>query len=74
MAALQFLRGVDEMAMKISYSFGIIDLLHCGHMAALLRAKEGSDLHVFGLVSDEASIDWMGTILSNYEERKRVLH
>jgi len=73
MAALQFLRGVDEMAMKISYSFGIIDLLHYGHMVALLRAKEGSDLHVFGLVSDEASIDWMGTILSNYEERKSVL-
>lgn len=59
--------------MKISYSFGIIDLLHYGHINTLLRSKNGSDLHIFGLVSDEAAIDWMGTIVSNYEERKSVL-
>lgn len=59
--------------MKISYSFGIIDLLHYGHINTLLKAKNGSDLHIFGLVSDEAAIDWMGNIVSNYEERKRVL-
>ncbi len=62
-----------EAAMKISYSFGIIDLLHYGHMKTLLKAKNGSDLHVFGLVSDESALDWMGTIVSNYEERKKVL-
>ena len=62
-----------EAAMKISYSFGIIDLLHYGHMNTLLKAKNDSDLHVFGLVSDESALDWMGTIVSNYEERKIVL-
>ena len=59
--------------MKISYSFGIIDLLHYGHMKTLLQAKNGSNLHIFGLVSDEAAIEWMGTIVSNYNERMSVL-
>ena len=59
--------------MKISYSFGIIDLLHYGHINTLLKSKNSSDLHIFGLVSDEASIDWMGTMVSDYEERKSVL-
>ena len=61
------------MLKKISYSFGIIDLLHYGHINTLLRSKNGSDLHIFGLVSDESAIDSMGTIVSNYEERKSVL-
>lgn len=59
--------------MKISYSFGIIDLLHIGHINVLREAKTHADLHVFGLVEDEASREWMGTLLSGYEERKKVL-
>lgn len=59
--------------MKIAYSFGIIDLLHIGHINVLYEAKKHSDLHVFGLVSDEAAKEWMGSVLSRYEERKKVL-
>lgn len=59
--------------MRISYSFGIIDLLHIGHIKVLREAKAQADLHVFGLVGDEAAREWMGTLLSDYEERKRVL-
>lgn len=59
--------------MKIAYSFGIIDLLHIGHMNVLYEAKQHSDCHVFGLVGDEAAKEWMGGVLSRYEERKRVL-
>lgn len=59
--------------MKLSYSFGIIDLLHIGHINVLREAKSHADLHVFGLVEDEAAREWMGTLLSDYEERKRVL-
>lgn len=59
--------------MRISYSFGIIDLLHIGHINVLLKAKAHADLHVFGLVEDEAAREWMGTLLSGYEERKKVL-
>ena len=59
--------------MKIAYSFGIIDLLHIGHINVLREAKVHADLHVFGLVEDEAAREWMGTILSGYDERKMVL-
>ena len=59
--------------MTISYSFGIIDLLHIGHINVLREAKSHAGLHVFGLVEDEAAREWMGTLLSDYEERKRVL-
>ncbi|MDR1475410.1 MAG: hypothetical protein LBI30_02725 [Holosporales bacterium] len=59
--------------MKISYSFGIIELLHVGHITALESAKSSSDLHIFGLVGDESVIKWKGGVISSFEERKRVL-
>ncbi len=59
--------------MKISYSFGIIDLLHYGHLTALKKASENSDYNVFGLVSDEAAVAWQGSIVSSENERRAVL-
>lgn len=59
--------------MKIAYSFGIIDLLHIGHINVLREAKLHAELHVFGLVGDEAAREWMGSLLSDYEERRKVL-
>lgn len=60
--------------MKISYSFGMVDLMHYGHMIALKKAAEGADLKIFGLVGDEASNAWVGKIVSNQQEREEVLH
>ncbi len=59
--------------MNLSYSFGIIDLLHIGHINVLREAKSHADLHIFGLVEDEAAREWMGSVLSSYEERRKVL-
>lgn len=59
--------------MIIAYSFGMIDFLHYGHIRALKKAKADSDIHFFGLVSDEAMEAWQGTRLSGYDERKSVL-
>jgi len=59
--------------LKIAYSFGIIDLLHVGHINVLQEAKHQADRHVFGLVGDEAAQEWMGNLLSSYAERLRVL-
>lgn len=39
--------------MNISYSFGIIDLLHIGHINVLREAKSHADLHIFGLVDPQ---------------------
>lgn len=59
--------------MKISYSFGILDLFHYGHLKALKEAASGADLHVVGLVSDSAAKAWLGNIVSNEAEREAVL-
>ncbi|MCR4763506.1 MAG: adenylyltransferase/cytidyltransferase family protein [Lachnospiraceae bacterium] len=59
--------------MKISYSFGMVDLLHYGHIHALQRAAEGADLSVFGLVSDAAADAWFGAHVSDETERRAVL-
>ena len=59
--------------MKISYSFGILDLFHFGHLKALKEAAEGADLHVVGLVSDSAAKAWLGNIVSSEKEREAVL-
>ena len=59
--------------MKISYSYGVMDLFHYGHLKALLKASEGADLHVVGLISDQSAKEWLGNIVSNEHERKSVL-
>ncbi|WP_187626292.1 PEP-utilizing enzyme [Selenomonas caprae] len=59
--------------MKISYSFGLIDLLHFGHIKALKKAKQENDLSVFGLVSDDAAEAWMGVHVSDESERRTVV-
>lgn len=59
--------------MNISYSFGMVDLMHFGHINAMKKASVGSDLNIFGLVSDEASDAWFGTHVSNEKERRTVL-
>ena len=59
--------------MRISYSYGIMDLFHYGHLKALQTAAKVADLHVVGLVSDEAAKNWMGTVVSNEKEREAVL-
>ncbi|ORU01419.1 Phosphoenolpyruvate synthase / Pyruvate phosphate dikinase [Anaerovibrio sp. JC8] len=59
--------------MNISYSYGMVDLMHFGHISALQKASVGSDLSIFGLVSDEASDAWFGTHVSSENERRAVL-
>ncbi len=59
--------------MNISYSFGMVDLMHFGHVNAMKKASVGSDLNIFGLVSDEASDAWFGAHVSDEGERRTVL-
>lgn len=59
--------------MRISYSFGVMDLIHIGHIKALEEAKRHADKHIFGLIKNEAALQWYGQILSDYEERKKTL-
>lgn len=59
--------------MVISYSFGIIDFLHYGHIRMFEDARRHSDRHILGLISDEAIYSWHGTLVSSYRERQSVL-
>lgn len=59
--------------MNISYSFGMVDLLHYGHIVAMKQASEGADLKIYGLVSDASSDAWFGTHVSNEDERRAVV-
>ena len=59
--------------MEITYSFGILDLIHAGHIQALSEGKYNSDLHIFGLVKDDAVLEWNGHLVSSYEERAKTL-
>lgn len=59
--------------MIISYSFGIIDFLHYGHIRLFEMARKNSDRLILGLISDEAILSWHGTLVSSYEERLSVL-
>lgn len=59
--------------MRISYSFGVVDLLHIGHMQAFEKAKAQADLHIFGLIDDASVTAWFGQILSTFSERRETL-
>lgn len=59
--------------MNISYSFGMVDLMHIGHINAMKKASIGADLSIFGLLSDMASDTWYGIHVSNEQERNEVL-
>ena len=59
--------------MNISYNFGMVDLVHFGHMRSIKKAAENADLMVFGLVSDEAADAWFGSHISNESERTEVI-
>uniref|UniRef100_UPI00256F3522 PEP/pyruvate-binding domain-containing protein n=1 Tax=Parabacteroides goldsteinii TaxID=328812 RepID=UPI00256F3522 len=59
--------------MVISYSFGIIDFLHFGHIRLFEDARKFSNRHILGLISDAAFYSWHGTLVSSYEERLAVL-
>lgn len=59
--------------MTISYSFGIIDFLHFGHIRLFEQTQKTSNKHIFGLIADDAIIAWHGTLVSTFEERYSVL-
>ena len=50
------------MSKKISYSFVIADLFHYGHLRVLEKAKNMSDYHICGVLSDKVCSEWQGKI------------
>ena len=58
---------------KISYTFVIADLFHYGHLRVLEKAKNMSDHHICGVLSDKVCGEWQGKNLCSLEERMKVI-
>ena len=59
--------------MTVSYTFVGIDIFHYGHLLLLKKAKELSDIHICGLLSDEVCLKWNGNLVMKYKERLKIL-
>ncbi len=59
--------------MRIAYSCMIGDLFNYGHLKALEKAREVSEFHVCGVISDEVAQKWTSPLICNYEERRAVI-
>lgn len=49
------------------------DLFNYGHLKALEKARQVSDLHICGVISDEVARKWTSPLVCSYEERKAVI-
>ncbi len=59
---------------KISFTYVAIDVFHYGHLKLLQQAKEYSEYHICGLLTDEVCIQWNGNIIMTYHERFPILN
>lgn len=58
---------------KIAYSFLIGDLFHYGHLKMLETARNNSDYHICGVISDEVAKKWISPLICKFEERSAVI-
>ena len=49
------------------------DLFHFGHLEHLRKAKQKSDIHVCGVITDAAADRWLSPLICNYKERSKVI-
>jgi len=58
---------------RVVYSFVVGDLFHYGHLQLLQTAKKLGDLHVCGVLTDEAAASYRSLPIANFEERSAVI-
>ena len=58
---------------SVVYSFVVGDLFHYGHLQLLQAAKKFGELHVCGVLTDEAAISYRSRPIANFEERSSVI-
>jgi len=62
-----------EKINKIVYSFVVADLFHYGHLRVLEKANELGDLHICGVLTDDAASRYRPKPIANFEERKSII-
>lgn len=63
----------EETVRKVVYSFVVADLFHYGHLQLLQTAKSLGDLHICGVLTDEAAESYRPRPITNLEERVAVM-
>lgn len=58
---------------KVAYSFLIGDLFHYGHLKMLEVARNNSDYHICGVISDSVVEKWISPKICTYIERAEVV-
>lgn len=58
---------------KIAYSFLIADMFHFGHLKMLEVARDNSDYHICGVISDSVVEKWISPKICTFLERKEVV-
>ncbi|OQY98973.1 MAG: hypothetical protein B6D35_10625 [Candidatus Brocadia sp. UTAMX2] len=58
---------------RIAYSFLIGDLFHYGHLKMLEVARNNSDYHICGVISDRVVENWISPKICTFHERKEVV-
>ena len=59
--------------LRVSYTYMIGDLFHFGHLEHLRKAKQKSDIHICGIITDGAADRWLSPLICNYKERSSVI-
>lgn len=62
-----------EKIKKIVYSFGTGDLFHYGHLRLLQKANDLGDLHICGILTNEAVKSYKSEPIADFKERKAII-
>lgn len=57
----------------VVYSFVVADLLHYGHLQLLQTAKQLGDLHICGVLTDDAAATYRARPITNFDERVAII-
>lgn len=57
----------------VVYSFVVADLLHYGHLQLLQTAKQLGDLHICGVLTDDAAATYRARPITNFDERVAIV-
>jgi len=62
-----------EKVRNIVYSTVVGDLFHYGHLQHLEKANSLGDLHICGVLTDNAALEYRKKPIANFEERRAII-
>ena len=62
-----------EKIKKIVYSMIVGDMFHYGHLQFLENANSLGDLHICGVMTEHATLEYRDRPIANFDERKAII-